>query len=77
MNKLQYHLNVLQSMQKAGNLWLQDFFKLNNFSFTHNSYIGSNDTIELTVNGNVNQVYGPRYAPDKYTPIENLVFSLK
>ncbi|MDN5211239.1 Fic family protein [Fulvivirgaceae bacterium BMA12] len=64
-------------MQKAGNLWLQDFFKLNNFSFTHNSYIGSNDTIELTANGNVNQVYGPRYASDKDTPFEHLVFSLK
>ena len=64
-------------MQKAGNLWLQDFFKLNNFSFTHHSYIGSNDTIELTANGNVNQVYGPRYVSDKDTPLEHLVFSLK
>ena len=64
-------------MQKAGNLWLQDFFKLKNFSFTHNSYIGSNDTIELTANGSVNQVYGSRYASDKDTPLEHLVFSLK
>lgn len=63
--------------KKAGNLWLQDYYKLSDFSFTHCSYIGNNDKIELTVNGMINQFYGPKYAPANDTPFEHLEFSLK
>lgn len=61
----------------AGNEWLKAHYSLLNFSFTHSSYIGNNDSIELTSKGNIHQVYGPKYAVEDDTPILHLLFALK
>jgi len=61
----------------AGNEWLKAHFDLINYSFTHGSFIGSNESIEITSRGNIEQVYGPRYAVENETPIFNVEFALK
>jgi len=61
----------------AGNEWLKAHYGLVNYSFTHSSYIGSNDSIELTSKGNIDQVYGSKYAVDEETPILHIEFALK
>ncbi len=61
----------------AGSLWLQEHYKLTRFHLTHCSYIGHNPSVELTSRGNVEQVYGIRYAPHEDTPLSHLEFSLK
>lgn len=61
----------------AGNEWLKAHFGLINYSFTHSSYIGSNESIELTSHGNIDQVYGPRYAVEDEMPILHVEFALK
>jgi hypothetical protein len=61
----------------AGNEWLKTHYGLVNYSFTHSSYIGSNDSIELTSKGNIDQVYGSKYAVDEETPILHIEFALK
>lgn len=60
----------------AGNEWLKARFELNNYSFTHGSYIGGYDSIELTSHGNVEQVYRTRYAPEE-TSLAHIEFALK
>lgn len=64
-------------LQTAGSLWLQEHFKLTRFVLTHRSYIGQNAKLELTPGGEVNQVYGPKYAPATDTVLAHLEFSLK
>ncbi|MCW3091400.1 MAG: Fic family protein [Ferruginibacter sp.] len=61
----------------AGSLWLKEYYKLEKYTLTHNSYIGSNDSIELTSKGNIEQVYGPKYTTKEDTPSLHLEFSLK
>ena len=61
----------------AGCLWLKEHFHLYKYPVTHNSYIGSNDSMELTVKGNIKQVYGAKYAPADDSPVLHLEFSLK
>ncbi|MBL4862660.1 MAG: Fic family protein [Crocinitomicaceae bacterium] len=64
------------SITKAGNLWLKEHFQFKYFSFTHSSYIGNNDKIEIVENDRIDQIYSSKYAP-KDTVLEHLVFSLK
>lgn len=64
-------------LQTAGSLWLQEHFKLTRYVLTHRSYIGQNPKLELTPTGEVNQVYGPKYAPATNTVPAHLEFSLK
>ncbi|MDP3667289.1 MAG: Fic family protein [Sediminibacterium sp.] len=61
----------------AGNKWLKAHFGLINYSFTHSSYIGNNESIKLTSRGNIEQVYGPRYAVARDTPLDHIEFALK
>jgi len=61
----------------AGNEWLKVYYGLHNYSFTHSSYIGSNESIELTSKGNIHQVYGPKYAVGEEKPILHIEFALK
>jgi hypothetical protein len=61
----------------AGNEWLKTHYGLTNYTFTHSSYIGSNESIELTSRGNIGQVYGPRYAVEAETAILHVEFALK
>ena len=61
----------------VGCLWLKEHYHLDKYPLTHNSYIGSNDSIELTAKGNIGQVYGAKYAPVDDSPLSHLEFSLK
>jgi hypothetical protein len=60
----------------AGNEWLKLHFGLVNYSFTHSSYIGTQESLELTSKGSVEQVYGPKYRPAD-TVAAHLEFALK
>ncbi len=61
----------------AGSLWLKEQYHLDRFSITHSSYIGNNESIEITARGNIEQIYGIRYAPADDTALQHLEFSLK
>jgi hypothetical protein len=63
--------------KSAGSQWLKEQYGLSKHSLTHCSYIGNNDSIELTSKGNIEQVYGAKYAPPTDTPLSHLEFSLK
>ena len=58
----------------AGYLWLKEKYKLFDYTLTHNSYIGSNASIELTSKGSIDQVYGVKYAPKEDIPLLHLEF---
>ncbi|MGV8138547.1 MAG: Fic family protein [Mangrovibacterium sp.] len=64
-------------IRSAGSQWLKEHYHLSGFVITHSSYIGSNESIELTSKGTVEQVYGMKYAPSGSTPLLHLEFSLK
>jgi hypothetical protein len=61
----------------VGSLWLRDYFGLGDHQITHKSYIGSREHIELAANGDVIQIFGPRYAPEVNSPTAHLEFALK
>jgi len=61
----------------AGSQWLKEHYKLSGYSLTHISFIGNNASIELTSRGNVEQVYGLKYAPATDIPLSHLEFALK
>ncbi len=61
----------------AGNLWLKERYELSGYSLTHSSYIGSNDSLGLTSKGNIEQVYGLKYAVTTDVPLLHLEFALK
>ena len=63
--------------RSAGYLWLKEKYKLSDYTLTHNSYIGSNASIELTSKGSIDQVYGVKYAPKEDIPLLHLEFGLK
>lgn len=65
------------SIKSAGYQWLKEHYNLVNYNLTHCSYIGNKNSIELTSKGNIEQVYGPRYAPRESTPLFHLEFGLK
>jgi len=64
-------------MKSAGSQWLKEHYNITGFMLTHSSYIGNNESLELTSKGNIEQVYGIKYAPAKDTPLLHLEFSLK
>ncbi len=61
----------------AGSLWLKEHYHLDRYTLTHSSYLGNNGSIEITAKGNIEQVYGPKYAPASDNPLHHLEFSLK
>ena len=65
------------AIKSAGSLWLKENYRLERYSLTHNSYIGNNESIELTAKGNIEQVYGLKYSLADDTPLLHLEFSLK
>lgn len=65
------------SKKPAGFQWLKEKYGLPGHILTHSSYIGNNESVELTSKGNVEQVYGPKYAPAGDTPMFHLEFALK
>lgn len=64
-------------MKSAGCQWLKDYFKLSGYILTHSSFIGSNPHVELTSKGNVEEIYGSKYAPAEDIPLYHVEFSLK
>ncbi len=60
----------------AGSQWLKEHYHLSRYSLTHCSYIGV-PSIELTSKGNIEQLYGFKYAPQDGSPLAHLEFSLK
>jgi hypothetical protein len=56
---------------------LKEYFSLTNYSFTHSSYIGNNPSVELTSKGNIDQVYGSKYAVAEDMPVPHIEFALK
>jgi hypothetical protein len=65
------------ALRTVGNSWLREHFNLKKYHLTHHSYIGSNEKVELNMQGEVSQIYGRKYAPDDDTPLAHIVFSLK
>ena len=65
------------NQQPVGHEWLKRHFNLSNYILTHSSYIGSNNSIDLTSKGNVEQTYHPKYRVAENTPLNHLEFSLK
>lgn len=63
-------------MRPIGNEWLKLHYKLSNYILTHTSYIGSNESIELTSKGNIIQVYGTKYDVED-APLNHVEFGLK
>lgn len=61
----------------AGYQWFKEKCNLSGYTLSHSSYIGNNESIELTSKGNIDQVYGPKYAPSENTHFGHLEFSLK
>jgi fido (protein-threonine AMPylation protein) len=65
------------AIKSAGSLWLKEYHHLDSYTLTHSSYIGNNESIELTAKGNIEQVYGPKYSLPEDTTLLHLEFSLK
>lgn len=63
--------------RSIGSQWLKEKYNLTGYILTHCSFIGSNDSIEVTNKGNIEQVYGRKYATAEDTPLLHLEFSLK
>jgi Fic family protein len=65
------------AVSPAGNEWLKTHYHLSGYSFRHSSFIGNNYSIELTAKGNIEEIYGFKYAPSEDTALEHIAFSLK
>lgn len=63
--------------QPAGSLWLKQELGLNHYRITHRSYIGPRDKMEMALEGGIEQVYGPKYAPARNSTFEHIEFLLK
>lgn len=61
----------------VGFQWLKKRYGLSQHILTHSSYIGSNESVELTAKGDVEQVYGPKYAPKLDEPLLHVEFAFK
>ncbi|SCC60482.1 hypothetical protein GA0116948_1183 [Chitinophaga costaii] len=61
--------------RSVGSQWLKEKYNLTGYILTHCSFIGSNDSIEVTNKGNIEQVYSRKYATVKDTPLLHLEFS--
>lgn len=62
---------------EVGSLWLRTYFKLSNFSLTHQSYIGSGTKTEVLSNGHIERTFGIGYATGTDTPMAHWEFALK
>ncbi len=61
----------------AGFQWLKVHFDLQQYRLTHRSYIGSRNKIEVSPDGSVIEIYGPKYAPPEDTVCYHIEFGLK
>jgi Fic family protein len=67
----------MNNFKSIGSLWLKKHFELKAYTLTHRSYIGPKDKIEVNAAGEIDQVYGPKYAPGSDRPVDHLEFLLK
>lgn len=65
------------SHHAAGFQWLKDHFSLQQYRLTHRSYIGSMKKTEVSSDGCIIEIYGPKYAPSEDTAYHHLKFGLK
>lgn len=63
-------------MSHAGNLWLKEHFKLENFHLSQLSYIGSKSELERLPNNQIKKTFTTHYQP-KDNVYDHLVFSIK
>lgn len=63
--------------QLAGSIWLKKELGLHHFQLTHRSFIGARNNIELASDGSIDQVYGPKYAPEGNSILEHIEFLIK
>jgi hypothetical protein len=68
---------TIMANQAAGSLWLSQKLGLNNYRITHRSYIGTRDRIEMSLDGSVDHIFGPKYAPEENSIGEHVEFMLK
>ena len=61
----------------VGALWLKEELGLNHYRITHRSYIGPRDKMTMALDGGIEQVYGPKYAPAEDSMVEHIEFLLK
>jgi len=63
--------------QPVGSLWLKQVLGLDHYRLTHRSFIGPRDRLEMALDGGIEQVYGPKYAPAENSISEHIEFLLK
>ena len=63
--------------QAVGFQWLKEHFGLHEYKLTHRSYIGGRNKIEVSLDGNIDEIYGPKYAVSEVTVFRHLEFALK
>lgn len=64
-------------IRPVGSQWLKEHYHLSRHTIAHCSYVGDNESLELTSKGNIKQVYGIKYSPKEDIPLMHLEFSLK
>ncbi|PWV49063.1 Fic family protein [Chitinophaga sp. S165] len=64
-------------LKPAGSQWLKEKYNISGYTLTHCSFIGSNNAIEITNRGNIEQTYTKKYAPSEDMSVAHLEFSLK
>ena len=50
----------MSNKRPLGGEWLKEYYKLDRYSLTHCSFLGSNPYMELTSTGNIEQTYAWR-----------------
>ncbi len=63
--------------QAAGYQWLRQHLELNDYRLTHRSYIGTRNKIEVSIDGTIEEIYGPKYAPLEDSITAHFEFALK
>ena len=65
------------ALKTVGSVWIWEHFNLKKHHLTHDSYRGSNESVELNRQGEVSQIYGIKYAPESDTALAYVIFLLK
>lgn len=63
--------------QAAGFQWLKQYLGLNDHRLTHRSFIGTRNKMEVSIDGTIEEIYGPKYAPPEDSITAHLEFALK
>jgi len=74
---VKYKLLHIMGNQAAGYQWLKQHLELNDYRLTHRSYIGTRNKMEVSIDGTIEEIYGPKYAPLEESITAHLEFALK